>query len=235
MTNLLKMTSFFTLILLTLVFFTACGRVTEPGAGGEELALLREIQSELSELRDENQELRRDNAQLMEHIEELNNAANTELVETTWYTTAENPTPPPPVPAPDEPATNDSITIDVHIHETPEPTPSPTPPPASLIGRWTTVGFVEDDETVHAPPHQSLQLDFFQGGTGMMSIEGEGHSFTWTGGDTGYIGRIVMSFTGSFGHDMHTETVSYRIESTTMYMTHDIFYETLTTVLRKAN
>ena len=238
-------------VLFALIFFSACG-TTQPASEADDTALelLREIQAELAELRAENNELRENNAELMQNLEELRDTEmrDTGLAEmgsTPDQITVivETPPAPPPIihnpPAVTTPAVGDTnINIEIIIPENtpkPSPTPAPTPAPASLVGRWVTVGAVRSGIPIHVPPEESMEIDFFSNGNGMMNINGIGNMFTWTGGDTGAIGRIVITFGSGFGSSDQSETMTYRISGTQMGLTHTMFgYEPTTTFLVKA-
>ena len=87
---------------------------------------------------------------------------------------------------------------------------------------------------MHVPPEQSFEIELNLNGTGRMTIEDTGNVFTWTGGDTGAVGRIVLDFSGFFGTDNRSETMTYQIQATQLNLTHTMFDEVITTILRKA-
>ena len=218
------------LLLTAIIFQGGCGAASDSGSDDSAIELLREIQAELVELRAENNELRENNDALLRSIEEIR---ENEAVES-------DPAPVPPA-AENPPASegtntaSDNIVVEIHLPQpSPTPTPSPTPEPASLIGRWVTVGASRDGTSIPVPPEQSMEIEFFANGNGIMSIENTGNLFTWTGGDTGAIGRIVMNFTGSFGYGSSSETMTYQITGTQMGLTHTMFDESITTLLVKA-
>ena len=239
-----------TVLIISVMFvfiLNGCGAGNAPSAadnGSEELDLLREIRDELAELRAENEELREYTERLQQDIEDMlyeeNNPDLTDepaaepMDEDTSNggtygngSSTENGNTASPA--------NGPIIVEVHVVEQPEPTPTPTPEPASLPGRWVTVGMVRDGTQIHnVPPEHSMEIDLFANGTGMLRIDGTGSPFSWTGGDTGAGGRIIMTFSSFFGTDNHTETMTYRIVGTQLNLAHNIFDEPLTTILMKA-
>jgi len=209
---------------LSILMLAGCG--SPPEEVNYELELLREIQAELAELRAENNELRESNALLIQSIEDLQqpNEADDGVAEEA------------PVPEP-APAVNEPIVVEIHVIEPspePSPIPSPTPEPATLYGRWVTIGAIQNGILVAVPPEQSFEIELNSNGTGTMVIEGIGSVFTWTGGDTGEIGRLVITFTEHFGYGSTTETMTYAITGTNMGLTHTMFDSLMTTTMRKA-
>ena len=224
--------------LLTLVL-AACA---VPGAEplDETAAALQAMQEELQALREENE-------QLAQNIEDIQQAEQNEQNE-------QNETPEPevitdvqivyvepsPVPTPETGNTNETtqngpIQVEVTVVEPPEPSPAPSPAPASLPGRWTTIGLAYGSEVVSVPAEESFELELFSGGTGLMRVQGIGSPFNFSGGDTGYQGRLELNFTEGFGHaNISTAVMTYRITGTQMNLTHTLFGETQTTVLLKA-
>ena len=197
-----------------------------------ELALLREIQAELAELREQNNELRENNDELQQSLEELQGSRDGEPATLPESNLSESNLPPEGTNT-DQVSADQTIVVEIRTGETPEPSPSPTPEPTNLVGRWATVSATRNGESIEVPPDQSMDLVFFANGTGSMHIEGIGNMFTWTGGDTGAVGRIVLNFVDGFGHNPN-ETVTYRITGTQLDLTHTIFDETITTILRKS-
>jgi len=208
-----------TLFLLTLtVFFGGCGVPAD--SNGYEVSILREIQAELADLRAENNDLRESNERLLENLEDMQGNAVEESAPVS--------------------AANDPIVVEIHVAEAPSPTPVPSPTPypspepVSLFGRWVTVGAMREGTAIDVPAEHSMEIYLSSNGTGNLNIQGVRETFIWTGGDTGDTGRIVMSFTGHFGSDAQDETMTYRISGPQLNLTHTIFGETITTILRKA-
>jgi len=213
-------------VTMVLSVFMLVGCSSPPEEVNYELELLREIQAELAEIRAENNELRESNALLIQSLEDL------QPPEEVADGASEEVTAPAPAPAVNEP-----IVVEIHVVEPspePSPTPSPTPEPATLYGRWVTIGAVQNGIVVAVPPEQSFEIELNSNGTGTMVIEGIGSVFTWTGGDTGEIGRLVITFTEHFGYGSTTETMTYAITGTNMGLTHTMFDSLMTTTMRKA-
>ena len=229
MSKLWKKLLIFNLFMLSALFLLGGCELTIGRSSGSsndaEIALLREIQAEIAELRAENNELRESNDLLLQNLEELqsNEPSEPDAVITNNDAPPQN----------NADAANEPIVVEIHVVETPEPTPSPTPPPASLTGRWATIGATRDGASINVPPEQSMEINLFANGTGTMRIEGTGNPFTWTGGDSGATGRIVMNFTSFFGNDSRRETMTYQISGSRLYLTHTIFDETITTIFIK--
>jgi hypothetical protein len=215
-------------LFVTALFIMLGGCGSPPEENNYELELLREIQAELAELRAENSELRESNALLVQSVEDLRQLNEAAADDGT----------PEEVPAPEPaPVANEPIVVEIHVIEPspePSPIPSPTPEPATLYGRWVTIGAVQNGVAIAVPSEQSFEMEFNSNGTGTMVIEGIGSAFTWTGGDTGEIGRLVITFTEHFGYGSTTETMTYAITGTNMGLTHNMFDSLMTTTMRKA-
>lgn len=231
-----KITLFTLLMLLPALFaLTGCDQAAAAAAApSAELEILAEIQRELAELRAENYALRESNEALAQNLEELSEPQSNNTSDTTQANAQGTPNT-----SNTQNTPNDPIVIEIQVPDptpspTPSPTPTPTPAPASLFGRWVTVGALRGSDTINVPPEQSMEIEFSRSGTGRLDIEGHADPFSFTGGDTGYIGRIVMTFTGGFWGDSHSETMTYVIQGRQLWLTHDMFDENITTILRKA-
>lgn len=228
MYNLLKKSFILSLLVATFLLSSSCGNASAAGTGSddEQNDIILQLQEEI--------------VRLQQDMDELQAVEAPEPTPTPDPTPAPNSTPDPtPAPPANTAGGQPPVVVEIHMPEqspspSPSPTPTPTPAPADIPGRWVTVGAFQDGESMHVPAEQSMEIDFFANGTGMMTIDGTGSAFTWTGGDTGPAGRIVMNFTGFFGTDARSETMTYQIHGTQMNLTHTLFYEVISTILRKS-